>query len=312
MERSARWTAVAGALTTLALCPATGWSDTFVQATVPDPATAIASGPWREPDGRRLPFTGAVEVETFLREAEVVSTEPIPQGITEPLKLLLQRDGVRAHAIFRRHHDVDRGVRLDDGTRLKFFVDSYKGDVAAYRLSRLLGMHNVPPTVVRRVRRTLGSVQLWVEGSRTQASVLREAGAMPSELLARRGLQIWEMRVFDNLIDNIDRNPGNMLWSETWDLWLVDHTRTFARSTELPSCDRIHRCSRRLYDSLPKLDEESVGRELDGLFGRFEIQALLVRRDLILQRLRRLIDERGEAAVLFDLAAAPPPSANRP
>ena len=258
---------------------------------------------WRGPDGQPLPFARDLEVEAFLRDAEVLSSVPIPEGTTGARKLLLEHDGARAHAVFRSHHDADRGVHLEDGRRLAFFLDSYKSEVAAYRLSRLLGMWNVPPAVVRRVGKRLGSVQLWVEGARTQTTVQEKRIVVPDELLAWRTKQTWEMRIFDNLINNIDRNAGNILWSQAWDLWLIDHTRSFARATELPSADRIHRCSRRLFEALARLDEESLATELENLFGRFEIHALLVRRDRVLEHLRSLIADLGEDAVLFDLEA---------
>ncbi len=46
------------------------------------------------------------------------------------------------------------------------FWESYKSEIAAYELDRLLGMDMVPPTVERRVGHDLASVQLWVEGCR--------------------------------------------------------------------------------------------------------------------------------------------------
>lgn len=256
--------------------------------------------PWRGADGEPLPFADDREVEAFLLAAEIVADEPIGQGITEPRKLLLERGGVRAHAVFRHHHDVDRDVRLDDGRRLAFFIDSFKGEVAAYRLSRLLGMRNVPPAVLRPVRRTDGSVQLWIEGARTQRAIQEERLASPAELRSRHSRETADMRVFDNLIDNIDRNAGNILWDERWDLWLIDHTRAFARRRDLPRAEDVARCSRRLLAGLEALDEGTLAEPMAGLLGRYELRALLERRDLLVAHIRALVAERGEAAVLFD------------
>lgn len=258
-------------------------------------------------DGAPLHFADDREVEEFLLAAEVLADEPLPLGITRPRKLLLELGGVRAHAVFRSRHDVDRDVRLDDGTRLAFFIDSFKGEVAAYRLSRLLGMRNVPPAVLRRIRRTEGSLQLWLEGARTERAVREEGAAAPAELATRRIRQTWDMRVFDNLVDNIDRNAGNILWSETWDLWLIDHTRAFARRRDLPRPEDVAHCSRRLLAGLEALDEQVLAERLRGLLGPWEIRALLARRDLLVARLRALVAERGETAVLFDHEVDPAP-----
>ena len=41
------------------------------------------------------------------------------------------------------------------------------------------------------------------------------------------------MYVFDELIQNRDRNPGNSLWTTDWKLWLIDHTRAFRPDVEI-------------------------------------------------------------------------------
>ena len=48
---------------------------------------------------------------------------------------------------------------------VNFFRDHYANNVAAFELSRMLGMNNVPPGVVRRVGRNKGSLHLWIENS---------------------------------------------------------------------------------------------------------------------------------------------------
>ena len=45
--------------------------------------------------------------------------------------------------------------------------------------------------------------------------------------------QIQIMRVFDELIQNRDRNQGNILWTNDWTMWLIDHTRAFRLGKEL-------------------------------------------------------------------------------
>ena len=39
------------------------------------------------------------------------------------------------------------------------------------------------------------------------------------------------MRIWDELIQNRDRNQGNILWTHDWTLWLIDHTRAFRLNT---------------------------------------------------------------------------------
>ena len=41
------------------------------------------------------------------------------------------------------------------------------------------------------------------------------------------------MRLFDSLIFNDDRNPGNYLFDADWKLWMIDHSRAFQMRREL-------------------------------------------------------------------------------
>ena len=82
-----------------------------------------------------------------------MQSRSIGSGVTLPRKLTLERNGVRAHAIF---HDVDiekRRERLRGGAVVNFFRDKFANNVAAFELSRMLGLTNVPPAVVRRIGR---------------------------------------------------------------------------------------------------------------------------------------------------------------
>ncbi|MEJ2084942.1 MAG: hypothetical protein P8Y44_04590, partial [Acidobacteriota bacterium] len=161
-------------------------------------------------DGNELQFEDSEELLGFLKNAREVSSEVLGQGITKAERVLIEQQGVTAHVVF---HDVDeneqRMKRLPNG-RVVFFVrDSYTGQIAAYELSRMLGIDNVPPTVERRIHSTRGSAQLWIENARTEQDRL-EANMEPPDY------NVWnqryaDMRVFDNLINNIDRNQGNLL-----------------------------------------------------------------------------------------------------
>ena len=41
------------------------------------------------------------------------------------------------------------------------------------------------------------------------------------------------MKVWDELIQNKDRNAGNIIWTSDWSMWLIDHTRAFRLGKEL-------------------------------------------------------------------------------
>lgn len=259
----------------------------------PQPAP---TGRWLGPDGVYLPFTTDAEVIDFLATAEVVSTQVIEGSSNRPLKLLLEKDGVRAHAIFRTV-EVEREAMRNVQEHARGFRDHYEYEVAAYELSRLLGLENVPPATLRTLGREKGSIQLWVEQAMGVAERL-ESG------IDKRYEQLWlfqkqNMAVFDNLIYNFDRNPGNLLIDSTGQVWFVDHTRAFKKLPALNGRGDIKVCQKSLYENLRNLDPKTVRERLDPYLTNVEIDALMVRKKKLVQFLEKRIKQYGEDAILF-------------
>jgi hypothetical protein len=105
------------------------------------------------------------------------------------------------------------------------------------------------------------------------------------------------MRVFDALIANIDRNETNILIDDEWNVILIDHSRAFAQN-EMPDEKKITRVDRELFEALKALDAETVTERLKPWLHGSSIKQLLERRDKLVGKLERLVEEKGEAAVL--------------
>jgi hypothetical protein len=254
---------------------------------------------WRDVEGHQLPFASLEEIEHFLETADIVSNEAIPTGRSGPRKLVLEQNGVRAAAGFNAVEKVVRGVTRHHGVTLSDFHDSYLFNCAAYRLDRLLGLDRVPPTVPREVEGTPGSVSLWIENTIMESDRADRDLQPPDPFRWNQQKKI--MVVFDNLIGNLDRNQGNILIDRTWRLWLIDHTRAFIATPELTTPEAVNRCERGLYRALEQLDPEAVRRELSPFVTGPQIDAVLARRTLILERLQHEIDRFGESVVLFEV-----------
>ncbi|MDX1632492.1 MAG: hypothetical protein R3234_11555, partial [Thermoanaerobaculia bacterium] len=125
----------------------------------------------------------------------------------------------------------------------------------------------------------------------------------PDRAYLRR--QMDELRVFDNLIHNTDRNQGNILFDQDWNLWWIDNTRSFSLDQELVAPELVKRCSRALWEGLRSLEEERVREEIRPPLTVQEIDALFSRRDLLVELLEEKIDELGEERVLFSYEEAP-------
>jgi len=249
---------------------------------------ARADRSWRGPDGRPLPFASDDELLDFLRTADVVESEDIPVGITKPLKLVLEKDGVRARAAFR-YEEIDRKNVSIEGRHYRRFRDSCRFECAAYRLARTLGLERIPPTTDRKFQGRSGSIQIWVEGSLDEGA----KGFRPPNPLAWVQ-QTWDQDFFDNLVFNVDRNSTNVIVDEDYKLWLIDHTRAFQSVPELLDAEHVTRINRTLWTHLKEMDEdaleEAVGPYLDGE----EFMCLVRRRELLLEHVEALVAERGE------------------
>lgn len=252
----------------------------------PGSSAGAAEVRFYDPDGGPLPFRSYEEVEEFLASAEIVWKEKLDAGTNkEKRKVLLQQGDARAHAILRTGYEIKN-------TPGGGFVDSYQSELAAYALARLLGLDNVPPVV----RRGRGSLQIWIENATTDAERRRAGEAPPDPQAFER--QLLDLRVFDSLIANTDRNPGNIILDDQGRVWFIDHTRSFAGQTELRYADRLDGCSRQLWRRLQGTSNEDI-RAAVGPYVKTYLRELLVRRDLLLTEITARIESRGEAEFLF-------------
>ena len=253
-------------------------------------------------NGHPLPFQSDEEIEEFLRTAAVESKKRIPVGVSDPWKLLMAGSGIRLHAAFKHIDDKKRNIRDTTAGKSKMYLmwrDWYGYDIAAYHVDRLLGNDRVPPIIGRTIKRTEGSVQIWLEGAITENERREKAFAPPD--IARFNQQKAILHVFDNLVGNRDSNLGNALIDPNWRLWFIDCSRCFGTSEELLYPEAITHCERRLWNVLRNLDESEVTQRLAPYLSTGEISALMVRRDKLVEYIKALMDEWGEGSILFDI-----------
>jgi hypothetical protein len=223
------------------------------------------------------------EIEEYLRTAPIERIEKVGHGVTDPDRAFFVPGGLAESAL----------VKPLPPRRQGGYWESYKSEIAAYELDRLLGLDMVPVTVERRIDGLKASVQLWLKGCRR----LKEVGTVKPSRPLDWAKQVCRQRIFDALAANIDRNSQNVLVDGEGNLILIDHSRAFAANTT-PFIDEITRTDRELFEALKALDEETVTERLKPwLFGKSSVRALLERRDKIVERLEGLLETRGETAV---------------
>jgi hypothetical protein len=107
--------------------------------------------------------------------------------------------------------------------------------------------------------------------------------------------------VWDQLIFNDDRNPGNILIEPDWDVWMVDHTRAFQRNPELRDPEQVTHCEHELWDRLREVSDDEIRAAVADYLNSAEIEDLLKRRNKLVDRIAAKIVERGEGAVIYDM-----------
>jgi hypothetical protein len=242
------------------------------------------------PIGRVVPNTEVVlsepDQQQYLRQAEVTDWRYLGRGSTRPRLLDLQMDDRTQRGFFKT---VENGEDPSPGTA----TDRYQHEVAAYRLDRQLGLNMVPVTVIRELDGQSGSLQTWVEG----AVDLEAAREYNLDLFdaAVVSAQLAQGEIFDALIGNQDRGLDDILCRVgQHDLLLIDHSKAFSTSTEIGwDVGKSVNIDPELSAALQPLDRESLRENLGDLISERQIEAVLERRDKILDF---VVTADGEAA----------------
>ena len=240
--------------------------------------------PAPEPGKCSLVWAGhEAEIEQMLKDGKVAKMEDVPIGVTKPQRATLQDHPMRfAWKPLRPGYS-------------KGFMESYKAEIAAYKLDRMLGMNMVPPIVERNMDGKNGAAVLWVENTRGWSVEKPPQGPEPAW-----SQQLTRMKMFDLLIANIDRNQGNLIYDNDWHLFLIDHSRAFTGKKDLKGMAELGRVDRALWERMAALTIEDLDRGLDKWVGNNEKKALLQRRDLMAKNIATMVAKRGEKSVFYE------------
>jgi hypothetical protein len=233
------------------------------------------------------------DIERFLHDARISQTKGVSNGVTGSIRATLT-DGTITHDAQIQMVDEKKAQFDAAGIREFNFEDSWKFNVAAYRIDRLLGLNMVPVSIERPWRSKRAAFTWWIDDVMMDEGKRLKDNTQPPDS-GRWNDQLQLVRIFDQLIYNVDRNSGNLLIGKDWRVWAIDHTRAFRTQSTLKSTVNINRCDRQLLDRLKQLDRATLKKEVGGYLSDYQISGLLARRDVIVE----LLDKAGPAA-LFD------------
>lgn len=242
--------------------------------------------------------------EQFLTKARVVDVRPLGTGVTRPMRVTLELDGVTRTAVFKSIDVQKAGVTtFADGTADVDFQDSWQTEVAAYRVDRLIGLGLVPATIERRIEGRVGSLQWWVQSMMPESERIKKQIAPPDATVWNQ--RMMRVRLFDQLIANVDRHLNNLLVTAEFEPRLIDHSRSFRSNRDLRNPELLPMFSRTLLQGIRTLTRENMRDATGRYLTSGQIDRLLQRRDAILALAARLVAERGEAEVLYDEISGP-------
>jgi len=235
-------------------------------------------------------------MEAFLLKAKVTNRRDAGSGVTGSSRVTLS-DGRLTHDAHVQAVDVARAVFTAGKASEVNFKDTYRYNIAGYRLARLIGLDNVPMSVERNIEGKLAAVTWWVDDVQMDEGARLKKKTMAPDV-QRFAKQIQVMKIWDELIQNKDRNGGNLLWTSDWSMWLIDHTRAFRLGKELVAPADLTRCDRRLLEGMRALTAESLAKATGDSLTKEEQGAVLARRDLIVKHFDDRIAKLGEG-ILF-------------
>jgi hypothetical protein len=248
----------------------------------PTPAVPQSSAP-----ANSAPKLTDAEIEDFLLHAKVIKTKGASKGITATLRATLT-DGKLTHDAQIQDIDERQAVFNGSGGTTEFdFRDSWSFNVAGYRVDRLIGMNMVPVSVERKWRYKDAAFTWWIDDV-----MLDEEGRLKQKseppVLTTWNQQMQMVRLFDELIANVDRNLGNLLITKDWRLWPIDHTRAFRTNHDLKKPLNVTHADRAVIDRMKALDKDSLKKATSKYLTTYQIDAILARRDAIMKRLDSL------------------------
>jgi hypothetical protein len=242
---------------------------------ITSPQAAAASRSARIWEGRNAEF------EAYIRDTPIDHFEEVPIGVTHPKRAYFKSGGLVESVAWKI---------LPPG-RPAGYWESYKSEIAAYELDKLLDMNMVPVAVEKKWNRDTAAAILWLK----PIHAWKEMEPKPKP--AKWVRQVSRMKMFDNFICNKDRNAGNLLVDDDWNLYLIDHSRAFV--TDKDMAVKMQTVDREFWERIQALDELNLTTALSQWVDKANIRAMLTRRDRMKVEIDKLVAANGELNVFL-------------
>lgn len=238
------------------------------------------------------------QIKVFLQTAKVIGQKDTNKGVTHPWRLTLSDGTITHDASFQAIDEHTPEKKFESGNVEFGFVDSYKYNIAAYRLAEILGVdYMLPVYVERKWQGKTGSLSWWLPAKMDEAERMAKKIAAPDT--DKWNNQMFRIRVFDELVYDTDANLTNVLIGEDWTIWRVDFSRAFRTNKNLRDPKNLVKCDRQLFEKLKALNADEVAQKTKGYLTKGEVNSMMARRDKIVAAFQTLIAQKGENEVLY-------------
>jgi hypothetical protein len=242
------------------------------------------------------------QIRVFLKDAKVIRTRTTSKGVTAPKRLTLSDGNIEHDAVFQAVDEHKMVMNLGGGGRQSTtelnFVDSYKYNIAAYEVARLLGLDYMMPVYVeRKWGGQTGSISWFVPSLMDESERLKKKIQPPNPTDWNQ--QMYRMRAFSSLVRDTDRNLTNVLVTHQWKVMMIDFSRAFRLQPELLHQKDLAKIDRSLLAKMESLTRESVKDVTTDYLTNAELDAMMKRRDLLVAHFKKLIVDLGEEKVLY-------------
>jgi hypothetical protein len=168
----------------------------------------------RQEESRQISPAPLLEADALdvLEHGDISGLSLIPWGSNYSFAVALEHDRGTYLGIYKPRageaplHDFRQG-------------SLYQREIAAFRLSQLLGWNIVPPTVAREGPHGLGSLQLYIQPGPDPDD--------PESFWGEPTLENERFVLFDHVANNADRKLSHCLVDMTGKRWGIDHGLTF-------------------------------------------------------------------------------------
>ena len=223
------------------------------------------------------------EIEAFLRNAKM----NVPKGLS-----VVMDDGTMQHRAFLHTND-------ESAVPLQRYRDTWKANVAAYELARMLEINIIPPYVEGKVDGKPASLSWGLDDVIMDEVQRNQRNVQPPDLEAW-SKQMYVVRVFDDLVYD-GRAPSDLLITRDWQAWIIGPSQGFRPNKNIQNPQNLVKCDRKLLAKMRTLNKDVLTSKLGKWLTKEEIGALDARAGKIVEFFDKEVAAKGEAAVLFDL-----------